>query len=188
MKIALSQRTIIQNGKIYDSIERVWYDYLKDHDLTFIPNRLDQDFELIAENADVLVLTGGDNSPIRRQTERRAAIAMLKRNKRIVGVCHGAFLLTKFLGGTTGRKLGHKDGTHKVVHNGCEYLVNSNHRNYIITLPKSAKIIATDEDGHCEAWVDHNIAAVVWHPERMESDWIPDEIAGFFGKNALTEP
>jgi gamma-glutamyl-gamma-aminobutyrate hydrolase PuuD len=182
MKITLSQRTIIQNGKTYDAIERVWYDFLKDHELRVIPNQLDQDFESIAENTDVLVLTGGDNSPVRRRTETRAAIAMLKRNKRIVGVCHGAFLLTKFLGGSTGKKLGHRNGTHKVIHNNCEYLVNSNHRNYIKTLPKSAKILATDEEGHCEAWIDHNIAAVVWHPERMESAWIPDEIRSFLVK------
>jgi carbamoylphosphate synthase small subunit len=182
MNIALSQRTIIRNGETYDAIDRSWYTFLSGHDLTFIPNRLDQDFDKIAENTDILILTGGDNSPVRRRTERRATIAMLKRNKRIVGVCHGAFLLTKFLGGTTGRKTGHKEVIHKVIHNNCEYLVNSNHKNYIKTLPMSARILAKDEEGHCEAWVDHNIAGVVWHPERMDSSWIPEEIAHFFGK------
>jgi gamma-glutamyl-gamma-aminobutyrate hydrolase PuuD len=62
--------------------------------------------------------------------------------------------------------------------------VNSNHKNYIITLPKSARILATDDDGHCEAWIDHNTAGVVWHPERMESAWIPDDIASFFVKSS----
>ena len=188
MNITLSQRTIVRNEKIYDAIDRSWYTFLDGNNLAVIPNRLDQDFEFIAENTDVLVLTGGDNSPVRRQTESRAIVAMLKRNKRIIGVCHGAFLLTKFLGGTTGHKTGHKDVVHKVIHNNCEYLVNSNHKNYIKTLPKSAKILAVDEEGHCEAWLDHNIAAVVWHPESMESAWIPDEILEFFGKNPLTEP
>ena len=60
--------------------------------------------------------------------------------------------------------------------------MNSNHKNYIKTLPMSARILAEDEEGHCEAWVDHNIAGVVWHPERMDSGWIPEEIAHFFGK------
>jgi gamma-glutamyl-gamma-aminobutyrate hydrolase PuuD len=186
MNITLSQRTIIQNGKIYDAIDQSWYTFLEGHNLTVISNQLDQDFDKIAENTDVLIVTGGDNSPVRRRTERRAIVAMLKRNKRIVGVCHGAFLLTKFLGGTTGRKSGHKEVIHKVIHNGCEHFVNSNHRNYIKTLPSSATVVAVDQEGHCEAWVDHNIAGIVWHPENMNPAWIPDEIASFFGKNSLT--
>ena len=185
MKIALSKRTIERDGKIYDAIENTWYTFLSGHDLTFIPNRLDQDFELLAENADIFIITGGDNRPVRRRTERKMLIAMLKRNKPVVGVCHGAFLLTKFLGGTTGRKDGHRGVIHKVIHNKFEYSVNSSHRYYIKTLPKSAQILATDEDGHCEAWIDHNIAGIVWHPERDKDGFIPSELVSFFGKNQL---
>jgi GMP synthase-like glutamine amidotransferase len=181
MKITLSKRTIERQGKLYDAIENAWYDYLKGHDLTFMPNRLDQDFELLAENSNVFIITGGDNRPIRRQTERRMTIAMLKRNKPVVGVCHGAFLLTKFIGGTTSRKDGHRDGEHNVTYHGHDFTVNSYHRFHINILPSSTKVLATDVDGHCEAWIDHNIAAVVWHPERMQPSWIPDEIAKLIG-------
>jgi gamma-glutamyl-gamma-aminobutyrate hydrolase PuuD len=182
MKIALSKRTIERQGKIYDAIENAWYQYLDGHELTFIPNRLDQDFDSIADSVDCFIVTGGDNRLIRRKTERRMVIAMMKRNKPVVGICHGAFLLTKFLGGTTGRKEGHRDGEHAVIYNGQEHMVNSFHRFHIDTLPSSAQILAVDPDGDCEAWLDHNIAGIVWHPERMETGWVPPEIGILFGK------
>jgi GMP synthase-like glutamine amidotransferase len=131
MKIALSKRTIEKQGKIYDAIENSWYSYLEGNELNFIPNRLDQDFDAIADSVDCFIVTGGDNRIIRRKTERRMIIAMMKRNKPIVGICHGAFLLTKFLGGTTGRKDGHRDGEHHVKYHGHDYPVNSYHRYHI---------------------------------------------------------
>ena len=182
LKIALSKRTIQRQGKVYDAIEDAWYKFLSEHELTFIPNRLDQDFDLLLEDVDLLILTGGDNRPIRRRTERRAVIAMLKRNKPVIGVCHGAFLLTKFLGGTVEKIQGHQNSIHKVIHNNCEYTVNSSHRYGISSLPSSAKVLATDEQGRCEAWIDHNISGIVWHPERLEDGFIPPEIGVFFGK------
>lgn len=180
MKIALSLRTIERQGKIYDAIENVWNEYLKGHELILVPNRLDQDFDKLADSVNLFILTGGDNRKIRRMTERRMVISMMKCNKPIIGICHGAFLLTKFLGGQVGRKPGHTDTEHTVTYNNQKRTVNSSHKSYILTLPNSAKILASDSDGHCEAWIDHNIAGVVWHPERMNPSWIPSEIANFF--------
>ena len=182
MKIALSKRTIERQGKIYDAIENTWYKYLDGHKLTFIPNRLDQDFDAIAESVDCFIVTGGDNRLVRRKTERRMVIAMMKRNKSVVGICHGAFLLTKFLGGSLDKKCGHRSGEHTVTYQKQDYIVNSSHRYHIAKLPSSSQILAVDPDGHCEAWLDHNIAGVVWHPERLESGWVPPEIGILFGK------
>lgn len=186
MKIALSKRTIERRGNIYDAIENAWYGYLNDHELTFVANRLDQDFDEIAEAVDCFIITGGDNRLIRRKIERKMTIVMMKRNKPVVGICHGAFLLTKLLGGTVGRKDGHREGTHEVTYDGQQYTVNSYHRYCIETLPSSAQILAVDNDGHCEAWIDHNIAGIVWHPERLDSGWIPVEIGKIIGKTNLT--
>ena len=38
--------------------------------------------------------------------------------------------------------------------------------------------LVTDLHGHCEAWIDNKapIAGIVWHPERMQDPWIPEEI------------
>jgi gamma-glutamyl-gamma-aminobutyrate hydrolase PuuD len=182
MNIAVSKRTILLRGNIYDAIEDSWYSYFKDHNLTFIANRLDQDFDKLAENVDCFVITGGDNKKIRRSTERRMTVAMMKLNKPVIGICHGAFFLTKFLGGKLDKKEGHRTGEHTVTYKEQEYLVNSSHRYYIKSLPSNAQILATDADGDPEAWIDHNFAGVVWHPERLESGWIPTEIAKFFEK------
>ena len=58
------------------------------------------------------------------------------------------------------------------------YIVNSFHGLCINQAPSSATVLATDEAGLCEAWIDGNIAAVVWHPERMNVPWLPNEIQG----------
>jgi len=184
LKIALSKRTIERQGKIYDAIENAWYKYLDEHELTFVPNHLDQDFDAIAHSVDCYIITGGDNRLIRRKTERRMIISMMKLGKPVIGICHGCFLLTKFLGGTVNKKEGHRDGVeHSVIYNNTEHMVNSYHRYYINTLPSNTQILAVDNDNHCEAWIDGNLAGVVWHPERMESGWVPPEIGKLFGKS-----
>ena len=98
MKIALTQRVLYHKGRAYDSIEHSWYRYLKSHTLSFIPNRLDQDFEQLADSHDCLIITGGDDSAIRRTVEFKLATAVMKQQKPILGICLGAFLLTDALG------------------------------------------------------------------------------------------
>ena len=39
-----------------------------------------------------------------------------------------------------------------------------------------------DEYGYVEAWVKGNVAAVVWHPERMNEPWLPSEINNLLKK------
>ena len=170
MKIILSQRVLIHRKKFYDAIEQVWYSYLKDHELIFLPNNLSQDFEALADEADCFIITGGDDSAIRRTTELKMATAMMKRQKPIVGVCHGCFLLVDVLGGKIGKISGHRNGVkHPVVYRRQEYIVNSYHGLVIEELHKSATPLAVDKDGNCEAWIDGNIAGIVWHPERMDT-------------------
>ena len=86
MNIGLTQRVLIHKGRAYDSIEHGWYSYLKDHTLTFIANRTDQDFDKLADNLDLLIITGGDDSVRRRLTELRISTAMFKKQKHILGV------------------------------------------------------------------------------------------------------
>ena len=72
---------------------------MKDHTLFTLPNNLDQDFHNIADQLDKLIITGGDDSVLRRTVEIKLAAAMMQRNKPVIGICHGAFLLTDLLGG-----------------------------------------------------------------------------------------
>ena len=112
----------------------------------------------------------------------RLALAMMKRQKPIIGVCHGCFLLTDILGGKVEDIEGHSDTEHHVNYFGELIAVNSYHSLAIKTPQKSATILAYDDQGHCEAWIDGNTAGIVWHPERMPTPWIPEEIEQLFDK------
>ena len=177
LKIALTQRVLYHKGRAYDSIEHGWYRYLSNHTLSFIPNRLDQDFEQLADSHDCLIITGGDDSAIRRTVEFKLATAVMKQQKPILGICHGAFLLTDALGGRVDQCEGHMDTEHAVEYFGLEHTVNSYHTQAITQLHSSATGLVYDNNGHCEAWIDQCVAGVVWHPERMEQPWLPSEIS-----------
>jgi gamma-glutamyl-gamma-aminobutyrate hydrolase PuuD len=180
--VGLSQRVLHFKDRAHDSIEHNWYNYLKDHALYLIPNRTEQNFDALADKLDILILTGGDDSPIRMVTEIKIATAMLRRKKPILGICHGAFVLTHLLGGKVLACENHYDITHNINYDGKIIPVNSFHSNCISEIPSTAKCLATDEDGLCEAWIDNNIGAIVWHPERMEHPFIPFEFLKYFGE------
>ena len=153
---------------------------MKEHTLFFLPNTLEQDFDHIADQLDMIILTGGDDSTLRRTVETKIAAAVMQRNRPVIGICHGAFLLTDLLGGQVQDVSAHQDTSHCVYYFGEEKTVNSHH-NLCITKPhKTATVLATDPEGNCEAWIDHKLAGIVWHPERMHSPWIPDEIKNLF--------
>lgn len=176
MKIGLTQRILVHNGQAYDATQHGWYSYLKGHTLVPIPNRLDQDFEQLAVDLDVLIITGGDDSALRRTVELKLAGQMTLRRKPVVGVCHGAFLLADVLGGTVEDVIAHHNTEHEVLYFGDRYSVNSYHTLAITRLPERATPLAYDPEGNIEAWIDGTTAGVVWHPERMKEPWIPDEI------------
>lgn len=176
LNIGLTQRVLYHKGRAYDSIEHGWYSYLKGHTLSFVPNRLDQDFETLADQLDALIITGGDDSTLRRTVELKLATAMIQRQRPIIGICHGCFLLTSILGGTVESCITHMDTSHLVYYFGEPHTVNSYHTLQIQQLHKKATALAVDTEGYCEAWIDGNLAGIVWHPERMSEPWIPDEI------------
>ena len=180
LKIALTQRVLYHKGRAYDSLEHGWYRYLTDHTLSFIPNRLDQDFEQLANEHDCLIITGGDDSAIRRTVELKLARLMMQQLKPILGVCHGAFLLTDILGGVVAQCDNHMDINHNVDYFGQSFSVNSHHSQSIKHLHTTAQGLVYSNDGSCEAWIDKNLAGIVWHPERMDKPWIPAEIANKF--------
>lgn len=176
MHIGLSQRILYHKQRAYDSIEHGWYSYLKDHTLTFVTNTVDQDFNKLAQELDAFIITGGDDSAVRRTVELKLATAMIKQFKPVVGVCHGCFLLTDVMGGIVEEVADHMDTDHTVRYFNQEFRVNSYHSLAIAEPHKTARVLAVDNSGRCEAWIDGNIAGVVWHPERMSMPWLPSEI------------
>lgn len=180
MKIALTQRTLYYKNKAYDSVEQSWYSLLKNHTLYLVPNDLTQNFNELAESVDGLIITGGDDSALRSAVEMKLSSEMLKLHKPILGVCHGAFLLTNVLGGLLDRCDHHMDTEHQITYLGISKIVNSYHTNVIKRPHSTATILAYDLDNNCEAWVDGNMSGIVWHPERMSAPWIPSEISNQF--------
>ena len=176
MKIGLSQRILYHRGRAYDATEHGWYSYLKGHTLTYVPNTLEQDFVELADNLDAFIITGGDDSTLRRTLELRLATAMMQRNRPVIGVCHGAFLLTDLLGGLVSDVQNHYATEHSVEYFGEMHTVNSYHDLSIKKLHGTGTALCQDSDHNVEAWIDGPLAGVVWHPERMNKPWLPDEI------------
>ncbi len=176
MRVGLTQRVLYHRGRAYDSIEHAWYGFLDSHKLFFIPNTLDQDFADLVDSLDCLIITGGDDSAIRRTVELKLASAMMMSFKPILGICHGAMLLTDVLGGTVSGCDGHQDVAHEVSYLSKRIIVNSHHDQTITRPHSTAQILAQDYDGNCEAWIDGQMAGMIWHPERMKDPFIPAEI------------
>jgi len=179
--IGLSQRILFHKGRAYDCIEHGWYNLLSGHTLFYVPNTLNQDFDDIADRLDAFIITGGDDSTLRRTVETKLATKVMQRNKPVIGVCHGAFLITDLLGGKVEEIESHMDTTHPVYYFGDIKEVNSYHNLGITKLHNSGTVLCVDNDGHVEAFIDGKLAGMVWHPERMENSWMPDEIKQLIG-------
>ena len=180
MNIGLTQRIIYNKNRAYDSVEHEWYSYLKEHTLSFIRNDLNQDFVALANSLDGLIITGGDDSALRRSVELKLASEMMKQLKPVLGVCHGALLMTDVLGGEFTCDESHMNAEHTVTYMGEEHTVQSHHSNIISKIHDTATVLATDENGNCEAWIDGDIAGIMWHPQRMKEPFLPIEIANKF--------
>jgi|TARA_B110000908_G_C10106115_1_gene380843 putative glutamine amidotransferase len=166
MRIGLTQRVFEQNKQSYDATDQDWYTYFSDHELVQIPNDPTQDFISLADSLDLLVITGG-NSPAKRvKTELELVRCMMNSTKPVLGICHGAFLLTDLFGGEVVECSGHHNTVHNVIMDNSTVEVNSFHNLQIKTPPANVKVLAVDEDGFCESWTQGTIAAIVWHPER----------------------
>lgn len=172
MKIGLTQRVLLHQGRAHDSIDHSWYTLLQAHTLVTIPNKTCIPFPDI----DLLIITGGDDHPVRNQVELQLINSMLSRDLPVIGVCHGCQLLTQRLGGSVVPVTDHMDCYHEVRYQDRSHLVNSYHKLRIEKVPPKATVLANDPDGYPEAWILDNIAAVMWHPERMTQPWWPDEV------------
>jgi gamma-glutamyl-gamma-aminobutyrate hydrolase PuuD len=153
-------------------LEHSWYEYLQGHTLIPIANRLCTEFPDI----DLLIITGGDDHPVRNHVEHELVNGMLSRDLPIIGVCHGCQLLTQRLGGSVVPVEDHQDSYHEVFYRDQPHLVNSYHKLRIERSPPGATVLAHDPDGHAEAWIQGRTAGIMWHPERMAQPWIPEEI------------
>jgi gamma-glutamyl-gamma-aminobutyrate hydrolase PuuD len=178
MKIGLSKSIIHHEGFVYDAIDQGWYNTLKGHNLFFIPNTLNQDFNVMANDLDSLILTGGGYSEQRREVEKILINKMVERNKPVVGIASGAFEIAESIGGELECIEKQFDINHPIFYHREVLEVNSHHHGKCIkSLPNSANVLCLDYLGNIEAFTCGNLAGIVWNPEKMDKPWIPPEIA-----------
>lgn len=191
MNVGVTQRFMsLGAGVECDGIDRGFYNLLKGHNIIPIRNDADQDFDALADELDLLIVSGGMNYDIRIITETEISLAMVTQGKPVWGICHGAFLLTQILEGDVVEgseecQKRHWLSVHTLELQGETALpeppqVVSSHTMFIGKLPPGAVSLAKDPEGRPEAWIKGNICATVWHPERAHIEeipvFIPDEI------------
>lgn len=174
--IGITQRTSLLNDVEHDALDRNFYKLFNAHVLLPIPT-VPLDVSGIADKIDILVISGGDSNSQRVENELLLYNEMIKRGKPIVGICHGAILLTMILKGKVLATNKHHNTKHLVEYRNKKIEVNSFHKSLITKIPGYVQILCTAvSDKSIEAWINGNIGAVMWHPERMEKPFIPDEI------------
>jgi len=177
LRIGITQRIISHKGFDYDSLEPCWYDLFSEHEIIPIPNNTNIK-EKLYKNIDLLILSGGNDTVTRRIIETRLISFMLLNNKPIIGVCHGAFLLTKMFDGVVEKSNDLKHRKEHIINS--DILVNSYHNLVITEQPENTSVLYK-HDECIECWVHDylKIGAIVWHPERMKEPFIPKEILNF---------
>jgi hypothetical protein len=156
MRIGLTQRVLLHRDRAYDSLEHSWYEYLQGHTLVSIPNRLPYPFPDI----DALIVTGGDDHPVRNQVEHELIDIMLARR-----YSSDRHLSWMSIVDTTTRWFCCACGwITRTVITKCfimvnRTLVNSYHKLRIERSPPGATVLAHDPDGHAEAWIQEKLLA-----------------------------
>ena len=179
MRIAITQRQTEINGFTYDCLEPLWYTFFSPHEIIPVPNLTGLDIQV-----DMLVFSGGDNSKARSLAEVVCWSSAMKLDIPVLGICHGAFLLNYLHDGINKEVTGHRNIGHTIDMEDKTHTVNSYHDVGIYELGEGLESIATAKDGSCEAFKhqDKKIWGLVWHPERMETPVLPQELKELLGR------
>jgi gamma-glutamyl-gamma-aminobutyrate hydrolase PuuD len=177
MKIGLSQSIITHNEVVYDASDHGWYRIIPNHTLFFVPNAMNQEFDIVANDLDSLIITGGSEHELRRAVELALASKMIERGKPVLGISRGAFLIAELIGGSIEPISNHNGVDHPIFYHREVREVNSKHDYCIKTLPDNTNVVCLDYLGNPEAFINGTISGIVWNPEQMKEPWIPPEIA-----------
>jgi len=184
LRFLISTRGIESPGGFtHDAIERNFYDMFEGHEITALLNISPdkQDIEKLADINDALILSGGDDNPERLRTEIYAIACFNEKKKPVLGICHGGFLLTHIYNGKMIDVDGHRKTRHSILYKYNNRTVNSYHGSAILEPPVNSEVLVKDEDNYVESWILDNTAVVIWHPERENDFWMPDEIKQLLG-------
>ena len=183
MKIAITQRVIDYKNGPYDALDHGFYSMFKGHELIPIPNQLKHFKSTAVTEADLVVFSGG-NSMIsddwqynheRLKVEKHVLDLALSFKKQILGISRGTQFLTVSFGGSIKADPNHKED-HIVKYKDSNITVRSRHNEVLGSVPAGATVLATDAEGNPESWMLEHIGCVLWHPERMDNHWMPEEL------------
>jgi gamma-glutamyl-gamma-aminobutyrate hydrolase PuuD len=138
---------------------------------------MNQTFDKIANDLDSFIITGGKDDTLREQVESHLANKMLERDKPVFGVGRGALLLAKILKADIIDVKNHTNCEHPIFYRREVRTVNSNHDTTIQQMSPGTDVLCHDYKGNIEAFINGNLAGILWNPESMTEPWIPPEIA-----------
>ncbi len=163
-----------------DYLERPYVEYFKSFGVTLIPvpNVPGLTEEYLALPVQGIILSGGEATQARDETESKLVKKALEKNIPILGICKGIEFINLFFGGKLVEVDNHTSKNHKVSITeervaeliGKEFEVNSFH-DYGMqknSLAPELKPFAIAEDSTVEGLFHPNkpIAGFIWHPER----------------------
>jgi len=193
--VALTMRMTQDNhGEWRDAIAEDWTQYLHAQDLheVLVPNDPEHCLSYL-DNVSALIISGGDNillsnlneesdepRTLRDRTEYTLLQAAIEKGILIFGVCRGLQLINMYFGGTLASI--EEKGRHVATHHTVSIekgkartlfpvenmTVNSYHELKIATLGNGLHPFAKSDDSLIEGVhnEEHNLWAVMWHPER----------------------
>ena len=141
----------------------------------------------------VLILSGGDSlgeTPKRDETEFALLDYALKKRIPIIAICRGMQLVHSYFGGKIIKgdeefSSIHRAKMHEIITEENDiFSINSYHNDLILedNLHSDLKIIARcTKDFTVEAFVNHSLIGLMWHPERamVDSKWSNELIKNF---------
>lgn len=173
--IAVTQRTqiIAEHHETRDCLDQRWYDFLLACNITplIIPNNLEVAKKIIYQaKCHGILLTGGNDSTQRSDTERFLLDFSIQKKIPVLGVCHGMQFIQKYFGDALQKISGHVVENQEIWINGIREQVNSYHDFGALNVSSDFTIWAKADDGVIKA-IRHkhlSIVGVMWHPERYD--------------------
>jgi|SRR3989338_779743 len=172
MLIAVSQRSLTDTHSLsYDALELSWYDFLEACSLAplLIPNHITQaDYLINTIQVKGILLTGGNNQPLRDLLEKSLIEYGILHHLPIMGVCHGMQIIQSYFHVSLRPVSNHIATEQSIFIHGREKIVNSYHTIGTEETVPELEVWARAEDNVVKAiqHVSLPIIGIMWHPER----------------------
>ena len=196
LKIGITQRAEYFEtfGETRDALDQNWTKLLQANDCLAVPvpNVCYVSDFIEALSLDGILMSGGDDHPMRERCETACIDYCVKHKMPLLGICHGMQFIGRYFGATLVNIKGHVNVRHDVlIHSNPhgvpqkQFEVNSFHRFTLDKTPNGFSGFAFDNNGYCEAMYHSTlpVAAFMWHPERVPYlDWFGAFLRNFYGK------